>query len=217
MRALVYSIGFAVASSSALASAQTAPDFSALRASVGDRVIITDAGGVEVGGRVTALSPSALSIDGYSFTPGEAVKVERPGDPVWDGAAIGYGVGALFGLTIGAEGCLHSAVWRCVNAGGITYGLLGALIDYAHKGAQDDLPIAVGRAAQSGAARPRRRPGTKGRRGRARVLARYFSFRVAGSNTEKRYARAGKSTSAPTHEDRQAGVASRQARRRFAR
>ena len=85
-------------------------------------------------GRVTALSPSALSIDGYAFTPAQAVKIERPGDSIWNGAAIGYGVGALFGLTIGAEACLHGSTWRCVNAGGITYGLLGAVIDYAHKG-----------------------------------------------------------------------------------
>ena len=134
MRALVCSIGFAIASSSALAAAQTTPDFSALRARVGDEIVVTSAEGVEVGGRLTALTPSALSIDGYSFTPADAVKVERPGDSVWNGAAIGYGVGALFGLTIGSEACLHSAVWRCVNSGGIAYGLLGALIDYAHKG-----------------------------------------------------------------------------------
>ena len=134
MRALVCSIGFAIASSSALAAAQTAPDFSALRARVGDEIVVTSAEGVEVGGRLTALTPSALSIDGYSFTLAEAVKVERPGDSVWNGAAIGYGVGALFGLTIGSEACLHAAVWRCVNSGGIAYGLLGALIDYAHKG-----------------------------------------------------------------------------------
>ena len=134
MRALVCSIGFAIASSSAVASAQTPPDFSALRANVGDQVVVTDAAGVEVGGRLTALSPSTLSIDGYAFTPADAIKIERPGDSVWNGAAIGYGVGALFGVTIGAEACLHGSTWRCVNAGGITYGILGAIIDYAHKG-----------------------------------------------------------------------------------
>jgi hypothetical protein len=140
MRAFVCSIGLAIALSSAVAAAQTPPDFSALRAGVGDKVVVTDAEGVEVGGRLTALSPSTLSIDGYAFTPAEAIKIERPGDSVWDGAAIGYGVGALFGLTIGSEACLHSAIWRCVNAGGITYGLLGALIDFAHKGRRTIYP-----------------------------------------------------------------------------
>ena len=134
MRSIVCGIGFALASSAAAAAAQTAPDFSALRARVGDEIVVTTAEGVEVGGRVTKISPSALSIDGYAFSPAEAVKIERPGDSVWNGAAIGYGVGALFGLTIGAEGCLHGSKWPCVNAGGITYGLLGALIDFAHKG-----------------------------------------------------------------------------------
>ncbi len=134
MRSLVCGIVFALASSAAVAAAQTAPDFSALRAGVGDEIVVTTPEGVEVGGRVTKISPSALSIDGYAFTPAEAVKIERPGDPVWDGFAIGYGVGALFGLTIGAEACLHQATWHCVNSGGIAYGLLGALIDFAHKG-----------------------------------------------------------------------------------
>jgi hypothetical protein len=134
MRSIVCGIGFALASSAAVAAAQTAPDFSALRARVGDEIVVTTGEGVEVGGRVTKISPSALSIDGYAFTPAEAIKIERPGDSIWNGFAIGYGVGALFGLTIGAEGCLHGQSWRCVNEGGITYGLLGALIDFAHKG-----------------------------------------------------------------------------------
>ena len=134
MRSLVCGIGFALASSSAVAGAQTATDFSALRARVGDEIVVTSAEGVEIGGRVTKISPSALSIDGYAFTPSDAIKIERPGDSLWNGAAIGYGVGALFGMTIGAEACLHESTWRCVNAGGIAYGLLGALIDFAHQG-----------------------------------------------------------------------------------
>jgi hypothetical protein len=134
MRSFVCGIGFALASSAAVAAAQTAPDFSALRAGVGDEIVVTSAEGVEIGGRITKISPSALSIDGYAFTPADAIKIERPGDSLWNGAAIGYGVGALFGATIGAEACLHESTWRCVNSGGITYGLLGALIDYAHKG-----------------------------------------------------------------------------------
>jgi hypothetical protein len=132
MRSLVCGIGFALASSAAVATAQTAPDFSALRARVGDTVVVTDAAGVEVGGRVTKISPSALSIDGYAFTPAEAVRSSAPAIP-WNGAAIGYGVGAVC-ATIGAEACLHESTWRCVNAGGIVYGLLGAPIDFAHQG-----------------------------------------------------------------------------------
>jgi hypothetical protein len=134
MRSLVCGIGFALASSAAVSAAQAEPDFSALRARVGDEIVVTSAEGVEIGGRITKISPSALSIDGYAFTPADAIKIERPGDSLWNGVAIGYGVGALFGATIGAEACLHESTWRCVNSGGIAYGLLGALIDYAHKG-----------------------------------------------------------------------------------
>lgn len=135
MRALECIIGFAIASSPALVAAQGAADFSALRAGVGDRVYVTDpATGVEVGGRITALTPAALSIDGYTFNPVPGLRIERPGDPIWDGTAIGFGFGALIGITVGAEGCLHQAEWHCVVAGGVTYGLLGAVIDFAHKG-----------------------------------------------------------------------------------
>ena len=135
MRAFVCLIAFAAASTPALTMAQGAADFSGLRARVGDRVYVTNpATGVEVGGPITALTPSALSIDGYTFEPVEGLKIERPGDSVWNGAAIGYGVGALFGLSIGAEACLHDSKWRCVNSGGISYALLGAIIDFAHKG-----------------------------------------------------------------------------------
>jgi hypothetical protein len=56
-------------------------------------------------------------------------------DARWgDDGACRDGETRLFGLTIGAEGCLHESKWPCVNSGGIAYGLLGAIIDYAHKG-----------------------------------------------------------------------------------
>jgi hypothetical protein len=115
----------------AAAQAQPATDFSGLRAAVGDQVYVTDpATGVEVGGRITALTPSRLSIDGYSFAPIEGLKIERPGDPVWDGALIGLGLGSL----IGAAACGDGRRWSCVKSAGITYGLLGAIIDFAHDG-----------------------------------------------------------------------------------
>jgi len=171
MRSLVCGLGFALASSAAVVAAQTAADFSALRARVGDEIVVTSAEGVEIGGRVTKISPSALSIDGYAFTPSDAIKIERPGDSLWNGAAIGYGVGALFGMTIGAEACLHESTWRCVNAGGIALRAAWRAHRFRAPGTADDLPFAVGRAAKSDEARARHRPRSKGRRGRPGVLA----------------------------------------------
>jgi hypothetical protein len=87
MRALPTAVVCAILWAAAPARAQSAVDFSGLRAAVGDQVYVMDpATGVEVGGRITALTPSRLSIDGYSFAPIEGLKIERPGDPIWDGA-----------------------------------------------------------------------------------------------------------------------------------
>jgi hypothetical protein len=112
-----------------------APDFSGIRLRVGDVVYVTDLEtGVEVKGPIRSLSPGLLAIDGYRFEAGRSLKIERPGDPIWDGAAIGFGVGALFGVSIGSEACLHAPKWQCAVSGGVSYAALGALIDWAHKG-----------------------------------------------------------------------------------
>mgnify|MGYP003693839927 CR=1 FL=1 len=80
-------------------------------------------------------------------------------------------------LTIGAEACLHEPTWRCVNAGGIAYGLLGALIDFAHQGRRTIYRSPSAAPRKSHEARARYRPRTKGRRGRAGVLAPLVSSR----------------------------------------
>jgi hypothetical protein len=109
--------------------------FSALRLHVDEVVYVTDlTTGVEVKGAIRSLSPHVLAIDGYQFEFRQRLKIERPGDPLWDGAAIGFGVGALFGVTIGSEACLHASPWKCVVSGGASYAALGALIDWAHEG-----------------------------------------------------------------------------------
>jgi hypothetical protein len=135
MRVLLCAIGCALAISTATATAQTAPDFSTLRLKVGDTIYVTDtATGVEVSGPLKTFAPAQLSIDGYVFTPVPGLRIDRPGDPIWDGALIGFGVGALLGTTVGAEACLHRSEWHCVAEGGLTYALFGAFIDFVHKG-----------------------------------------------------------------------------------
>jgi hypothetical protein len=114
---------------------QLAPDFTGLPIKPGDTIFVTDlASGVEVGGRLRALSAGALSIDGYEFRPAAGLRIERRGDPIWDGAAYGFGVGVLAGITIGAEACLHRPAWHCVVESGVSYAAVGTLMDWRHKG-----------------------------------------------------------------------------------
>ena len=87
MRVLLSVIGCALATSTATAAAQTAPDFSTLRLKVGDTIYVTDtATGVEVSGPLKTFTAAQLSIDGYVFTPVPGLRIDRPGDPIWDGA-----------------------------------------------------------------------------------------------------------------------------------
>jgi hypothetical protein len=44
------------------------------------------------------------------------------------GAVIGFPIGVLAGLTIGAESCLGKPKWHCAVKGGVTIAGVGALI-----------------------------------------------------------------------------------------
>ena len=126
------------------------------------QIVVRPGDGVEVGGRLTKISPSELSIDGYTFTPAEAVKIEKSGDPIWNGTAIGDGVGALFGDDHRLRGVPARLVVALCQIG--RHQLRAAW--RAHRlrapGTEDDLQIAIGRAAQSAAAGARHRPRKKG-------------------------------------------------------
>ena len=136
-----FMIGFLMLAS--IASAQphvpqvdaTPADFSRLRLKIGDFIYVKDPGkNVEVSGPLKSLSPLELAIDGYRFAPTAALEIERAGDTIWDGAAIGFVLGGLAGITVGAEGCLDRAKMYCFVDGGLAYGALGAFIDWSHKG-----------------------------------------------------------------------------------
>lgn len=124
-----------IAIGSAPAAAQSAPDFSQLHVNVGDKVYVTDlATGVEVSGPLTSLAPTELAINGHMFAPAPGLKIEKAGDPIWDGTLIAAGIGVLSGTTVGSEACLHHSLWPCAISGALSYGLIGALIDSLHKG-----------------------------------------------------------------------------------
>jgi hypothetical protein len=111
-----------------------ARDFSALHARIGDRVYVTDrTTGVEVSGPIEALTDTRLAINGYSFTPGPALTIQRPGDSIWEGAAVGFALRALVLYPVVPETFVSQGGRFRVN-NGLLWGAIGALIDYAHKG-----------------------------------------------------------------------------------
>lgn len=101
------------------------------RLKVGDTVWVTDAQGREVGGKIDALGPNALTLKAEAprnFTAADVRMIrERQPDSLKNGALIGLGVG----LALGAAGC---AAWVSEGEGGwclsflIAYGGLGTAI-----------------------------------------------------------------------------------------
>jgi len=106
-----------------------------MRARVGDLVYVSDPDRrVTVSGRVTSVSDQELTIDGYQFTPRPGLKVERSGDSIADGAALGFLLGGVAGITVGAEGCLNRSKTPCFLANAVVFAALGAYVDWQHKG-----------------------------------------------------------------------------------
>jgi len=107
----------------------SAPIFDGLRASAGDRVFVTQ-DGIRIAGTIDSLSPSRLVVGSHEFAAGTALKIEKDGDPVWDGAATGFFAGVLLAACTGCNDGQH------VNllVAGLTWAGIGALIDWAHKG-----------------------------------------------------------------------------------
>jgi hypothetical protein len=112
------------------AGASAQDDFSSLKAKLG---YVTDANtGIEVSGSLTSLSPTELSIDGYRFESRAGMKIERRGDSLWNGAVIGFGLGAALAFC-GVE-CGDQRMWVSRLESGLFWAGIGALIDYEHVG-----------------------------------------------------------------------------------
>lgn len=69
------------------------------RVGPGTPVAVTDTGGTEVRGRVSAVSATSLTVmvaeASRSFDAKDVRHVRRDGDPLWNGLAIGAAIGAL--------------------------------------------------------------------------------------------------------------------------
>src|SRR5262245_40190617 len=95
-------------------SARAQTDFSATSLAAGQIVRVTDPSGASVQGAVTEVLPLTLRIDGHVFRPVAGLKVERLGDSLWNGAAIGFAAGALLGGSIDRTGCFDDKGPGCV-------------------------------------------------------------------------------------------------------
>jgi hypothetical protein len=120
-------------------------DFAHLKARVGQRLTVT-AADATVTGVLTELTPQRIVVGDREFLPGPGLKVEKLGDPLWNGAAYGFAIGAVLGPTVGAEACRDAPMWQCVVGGGAVWAGIGALIDWAHAGRTT---VYAGRAAAS--------------------------------------------------------------------
>ena len=125
-------------------------DFSQLNIELGKIIYVTRPDGIEISGRLTALAPLTLSIDGYDFHPVPGLTIKRRGDPVWDGAAWGLTSGLFLGMLMASGEC--GVDWsgaHCIMAGGLWGAAIGTAFDLAHIGRTTVFRARPGRAGRS--------------------------------------------------------------------
>jgi hypothetical protein len=103
----------------------------------GERVGVTTADGKTVTGLFQTISPDDVQISVNDqlrvFTSADVIRVFRRDDPISDGAAIGFGLGAISGLGTGDS--LGVKAGMMLLAGGF-YAAIGAAIDGMIPGTQ---------------------------------------------------------------------------------
>lgn len=104
-------------------------DFGALRLKPGDVVYVSPPSGPEIRGRVTFVSPAAIAVEGVEVKPEPGLRIQRRGDPLWDGALYGAVVGALLGVVVGTQCEVRGSFAKCVASGAAWLGGLGLLVD----------------------------------------------------------------------------------------
>jgi hypothetical protein len=114
------------------ASAQA--DFTGLTLRIGDVVQGTESSGHTTTGRLRDMTSSRVVVSTREFAPAPGLRIERLGDRVWDGAAMGAGIGSLVGLVVAGGECgVDWPEWKCSMAGTMWGGLIGTLIDWTRK------------------------------------------------------------------------------------
>jgi hypothetical protein len=115
------------------APARAQADLQRLKLSIGDRVDVTDRGGVITTGVLTDVTGNMVQAGNRDFPLDSVLKVDRHGDSIWSGLIIGAGFGLILS-PIAQEGCLHGSPVPCVIGPMLLYGGIGALIDWGHEG-----------------------------------------------------------------------------------
>jgi hypothetical protein len=109
-------------------------DFSAVRLKRGDVVFVTRAGGSELSGRVTNVTPAVITIDGVEVKPEPGLKIQRRGDPIWNGAANGAVIGLVLSVLVAGECETEWSFGACVASGTAWFAGVGALVDLLRVG-----------------------------------------------------------------------------------
>lgn len=117
----------------AVRSASAQDDLARVRLLVGEPVDVTESNGTMISGVLSNVTPALITLGGHEMPIDSVLKVDRHGDPIWDGALVGAGVGLILS-PIESEGCLQGSRMPCVLGPILVYGGIGALWDYLHVG-----------------------------------------------------------------------------------
>jgi hypothetical protein len=98
----------------------------------GAQVVVTR-DDLSIEGHVQQLDATHLVVGSYTFEPNAKLTIERAGDPVTDGAAIGFLIGAIAPHLV-EEGCWMQSALGCSIRSGLEFAVIGAVIDFFHKG-----------------------------------------------------------------------------------
>ena len=79
--------------------------------------------------RAVGLEASRLAESHGQPAPASAAGTGRR---VATGAAIGFGIGAVLGMTVGQEACLNEPRWHCAKVGA-PFAIIGAVIGWLRK------------------------------------------------------------------------------------
>jgi len=118
-------------------------DITRLKLKRGQRVWITESG-ITLAGSIVDLTSDRILVDSHEFDTRASLRIEREGDPIWDGAGVGFGLGLLAGVA-GAQGCPSSNLASCVMKPALVMAGIGALLDALHKGRTTVTPTSVER------------------------------------------------------------------------
>jgi hypothetical protein len=99
----------------------------------GQQIRVTDAVGDRFSGRVEVLTSDTVTVSGRVFRTAQVTKIERKGDSLWNGVAIGAAVGLLLPL-LPSEACFKQSRAGCIASGIETGALLGVAVDAVHRG-----------------------------------------------------------------------------------